>query len=86
MRRPVLRLSLTKSMLHTSLTVLASCSGKWSKAAYPPPPYIYPAGLGTPDQTSNLTEALLKARFSDEDVLKIMGGNWVRVYTQVWGK
>ena len=27
MRRPVLRLSLTKSMLHTSLTVAASCSG-----------------------------------------------------------
>ncbi|RYG55435.1 MAG: hypothetical protein EON56_05625 [Alphaproteobacteria bacterium] len=27
MRHPVLRLSLTKSMLHTSLTVLASCSG-----------------------------------------------------------
>lgn len=32
MRRPVLRLSLTKSMLHTSLTVVASCSGTRSLA------------------------------------------------------
>ena len=32
MRRPVLRLSLTKSMLHTSLTVVADCSATRSLA------------------------------------------------------
>ena len=32
LRRPVLRLSLTKSMLHTSLTPCASCNGTRSLA------------------------------------------------------
>ena len=33
----------------------------------------------------NLTEALLRRGFSEAQVRKIMGENWVRVLKDVWG-
>ena len=60
-------------------------SGAWSPASYPPPPYIYPEGLETPAGFPNLTAALLKKGYRPEDIQKILGGNWVRVYRAVWG-
>ena len=32
----------------------------------------------------NITEALLAGGFSPEDVIKILGGNWLRVYGEAW--
>ncbi|MGT2509605.1 dipeptidase [Cupriavidus basilensis] len=61
-------------------------TGKWSAASYPPPPYIYPEGIETPDQLPNLAATLLEEGFSEEDVSKIMGGNWLRVLRAVWGE
>ncbi|WP_374633192.1 dipeptidase [Ferrovibrio sp.] len=60
-------------------------SGRWTPAAYPPPPYYYPEGIGTPDQMPNLTAALVKRGFSEADIRKILGGNWMRVFRAVWG-
>jgi membrane dipeptidase len=33
----------------------------------------------------NLTGRLLERGYGVEDVKKIMGGNWVRVFREVWG-
>jgi membrane dipeptidase len=59
--------------------------GRWSPKAYPPPPYYYPTGIETPEGLPNLTRRLLERGYKEEDVLKIMGGNWVRVFREVWG-
>jgi membrane dipeptidase len=34
---------------------------------------------------SNLTRGLIRRGYSDEDILKILGGNWLRVFRDVWG-
>ena len=45
----------------------------------------YPTGIETPEGLPNLTRRLLERGYKGEDVLKIMGGNWVRVFREVWG-
>lgn len=60
-------------------------SGAWTAESYPPPPYIYPAGIETPAGLPALTARLLERGYAAEDVRKILGGNWVRVYRAVWG-
>jgi membrane dipeptidase len=58
--------------------------GVWSASSYPEPPYYYPTGLETPDKLDGVTAGLLARGFAEDDVKKIMGGNWLRVYRQVW--
>ncbi|MCA8052362.1 dipeptidase [Burkholderia arboris] len=60
-------------------------AGVWSADNYSPPPYFYPEGIETPDKLGNLTAGLLKRGFSEVDVTKILGGNWLRVFEVVWG-
>jgi membrane dipeptidase len=60
-------------------------AGTWSPENYPPPPYHYPEGIETPKGFPNLTKRLLERGFSESDTKKIMGGNWVRVFREVWG-
>jgi len=60
--------------------------GRWSSASYPPPPYYYPEGIGTPREMSNLTARLVERGYKLEDVRKIMGENWLRVFRTVWGE
>ena len=43
-----------------------------------------PAGLPTIAFLPNLTEALVRRGHSDENILKFLGGNYLRVFTQVW--
>ncbi|CAH1670585.1 MAG: membrane dipeptidase [Chelatococcus sp.] len=43
---------------------------------------MHPAGLKNPGELANVTEALLRHGFSDEDVVKIIGGNVERVLKQ----
>ena len=50
---------------------------------YPDVP-AHPEGLETPDKMSNIATELLGRGFSDEDVSKILGGNWLRLLRQVW--
>lgn len=58
--------------------------GVWSAESYPAPPYYYPEGIETPDRLGNLTAGLLGRGFSHDDVRKVLGLNWVRVYRRVW--
>ena len=46
---------------------------------------INPKGIRTIGEFPNLTEALLKRGFSEAQVRKVMGENWVRVLKDVWG-
>lgn len=61
-------------------------SGRWSSASYPPPPYHYPEGIETPRTLHALTEGLLRRDFSEREIRKVMGGNWLRVFRDVWGE
>jgi membrane dipeptidase len=42
-----------------------------------------PTGLKDASQYPNLVEALLRAEFSEEDVVKILSGNLMRVWREV---
>ena len=59
-------------------------SGTWKPETYSPPPYVYPEGIETPDKLANLTQMLLEHEYSDMEVHKILGGNFMRVYKEVW--
>ena len=59
-------------------------SGIWG-AAYPPPPHHYPVGIETPRTLPNLTRRLLERGYSEPDIRKILGLNWLRVMQDVWG-
>ncbi|MEP0073695.1 MAG: dipeptidase [Marinomonas sp.] len=47
---------------------------------------INPLGMRTVGDFPNLTEALLKHGFSERQVEKIMGENWVNLLKEVWGE
>lgn len=47
---------------------------------------INPKGIRTVGEFPNLTDALLKAGFSETQVRKIMGENWVSLLKEVWGE
>ncbi len=44
-----------------------------------------PEGIETVDKTPNVTRVLVKRGYSDEDILKILGGNHMRVFKEVIG-
>lgn len=60
-------------------------SGKWRPGTYPPPPHHYPAGIETPRTLPALTRRLVERGFAGDDVRKILGLNWLRVWRAVWG-
>jgi len=43
-----------------------------------------PIGFETMAELPNLTLGLVERGYSDDDILKILGGNYVRVFSQVW--
>jgi membrane dipeptidase len=47
---------------------------------------INPLGIRTVGEFPNLTETLLKRGHSERVVRKIMGENWVRILSDVWGE
>lgn len=49
------------------------------------PNLSFPIGLESPASLLNLTEALLKAGYSDEAVSKILGGNLLRLFRETLG-
>lgn len=46
--------------------------------------YRYPEGMASNADLPNLTEALLKRGYSDEDLIKFLGGNLMRLFDAVW--
>ena len=63
----------------------AIASGRWRADAYPPPPHYYPEGIETPETLGNLTARLVERGYGAQDVRKILGLNWLRVFREVWG-
>lgn len=56
----------------------------WKPGTYPPPPWHYPVGIEDPRQFRNITAALLDRGYSEEDTRKVLGENFVRVYSRIW--
>ncbi|GLR67255.1 peptidase M19 [Acidocella aquatica] len=46
---------------------------------------VNPEGIRTIGEFPNLTEAMARAGWGEARIRKIMGGNWQRVFGQVWG-
>ena len=46
--------------------------------------FAYPKGMASNADLPNLTDALLKHGFSNEDVVKFLGGNLMRIFDRVW--
>lgn len=42
-------------------------------------------GLDHPRRVFDLTEGLVRRGFSDEEIALMLGGNWVRVLSRIWG-
>ena len=59
-------------------------TGQWNPADYPPPPYYYPQGLDDPRCFPNLTKALLERGYTETETKQVLGGNFMRVYSQIW--
>jgi membrane dipeptidase len=57
--------------------------GVWDPGEYPAPPWYYPLDGGN---TVEFAEGLVKRGYVDEDVRKVLGGNFLRVFSQVWGR
>lgn len=61
----------------------ALADGQWSPESYPPPPWHYPEEIALPSQLANLVPALLDAGYAEDDMRKIVGGNFLRVFGAV---
>ena len=60
-------------------------TGRWRPEAYPPPPHHFPEGIETPRTLPVLTARLLERGYKPDDVKKILGGNWMRMFKEIWG-
>ena len=49
-----------------------------------PDPVIHPTGMETPDKLSAVSRELQARGYSDEDIEKVLGGNFLRLFRQVW--
>ena len=59
--------------------------GRWRPDTYPPPPYHYPEGIEVPQKLGNLTKALVERGLREDEISKILGGNWLRIFGAVLG-
>lgn len=44
----------------------------------------YPKGFETPDDLLKLAAALVDRGYEPDDVVKVLGGNWIRLFREVW--
>lgn len=51
-----------------------------------PDPLLHPKGMETPEKLKNIVGELLKRGYCRAEVAKIIGGNWLRLFSAVWGK
>ena len=45
---------------------------------------MYPSGFETPDAFPNLAEALMNRGYTPNDITKILGENWLRLFRETW--
>jgi membrane dipeptidase len=57
---------------------------KYKTDVYPRPPWIYPAGIDGFEKIPNVTRGLVARGYSDDVIRKVLGGNFLRVFRQVW--
>ncbi len=43
-----------------------------------------PSGLETPDKLPHLAEALSRRGYQPADISRLLGGNWLRLFSEVW--
>lgn len=60
--------------------------GIFDTRVYKKPPYYFPEGIEDPRKLVNLTKGLVKRGYNKKEILKLMGGNWMRVMNDVWGE
>ena len=46
---------------------------------------LNPEGIRTIGEMPNLTDAMERAGWKPERIVKVIGGNWLRVFGEVWG-
>ena len=51
-----------------------------------PDPLVHPEGMETPDKLSSVAIELAGRGYSDADLRKVLGENWLRLFRQVWGE
>jgi len=51
----------------------------------PRPPWIWPTGIAGHTDARNVASALRERGFSEEDVNGVLGENFLRVFTTIWG-
>ena len=45
---------------------------------------MYPQGLETPREMGNLARGLAGRGYADTDISKVLGGNWMNLFEEVW--
>jgi len=61
-------------------------TGEWKPGEYPKPPWNYPRGIDDASKLGALAPALARRGYSDDDIVKVLGGNFLRVLRAVWGR
>jgi membrane dipeptidase len=51
----------------------------------PKPPWIWPAGIAGHAEASNVASALRTRGFTEAEIKGILGGNFLRVFSAIWG-
>jgi membrane dipeptidase len=80
---------LTEEINPTEMMTETGELGNWPNkpyrpVVYPPLPWIFPPEIDSLSKMGNITLGLLARGYSDEDARKIMGGNFLRVFSEVW--
>ena len=48
--------------------------------------HYYVFGLETVSNIKYITEGLVARGYSDQEIMKILGGNWLRYFRMIWGE
>ncbi len=59
-------------------------SGEWKPRDYPPPPWNYPRGIDDASRLAAIAPAMARRGYSEDDIMKVVGGNFMRVFRVVW--
>ena len=49
-----------------------------------PDPLLHPAGMETPDKLGSVAGELERRGYGSTDIVKVLGGNWLRLFGEVW--
>jgi membrane dipeptidase len=59
---------------------------RYDRETYPLPPWSFPPDIASPDMIPGIARGLRSRGYDDEDILGVLGGNFVRVFERVWSK